>query len=429
MSKREESADSGACVFVRIMRARGLSVQDGDLKSTFKAIEEYKMTPTTRDPSCLCQVTSGRLEGATGVCEHASSPQWDHLVMFPYDNVRAGRSVDFKVVDVGGVFEVELGQCSVALDDAALAELPTSSESEKAPRLLALVPATMALADGPNAEGMDVSSIMALGNDVERKMKTIVTAEDAEETLEVAMWRGNRNDADAKAAFLGTKRKAPGDWFRDTAKTMLCAADFEETRGHGTTVMGGLVDLPPVSDPFKTGLGEGDAPRKDRKKGPRCVRYTECHTAVLRVQTLDCRWLHDLDYSARPYVELCLGDRVVAPSRGRTELDEDGWMVEDFSMLLTQPYCKEPLTLRIRNAPLMSDLGLGEDEILGQLDIPLVLEAPGKLPEPSKKAGDEEEDAVKEFRLAYNPGKGLCENATIAHRRGCRRLTKHTTRL
>ncbi|KAK7240085.1 hypothetical protein SO694_00116065 [Aureococcus anophagefferens] len=415
MSKREESADSGACVFVRIMRARGLSVQDGDLKSTFKAIEEYKMTPTTRDPSCLCQVTSGRLEGATGVCEHASSPQWDHLVMFPYDNVRAGRSVDFKVVDVGGVFEVELGQCSVALDDAALAELPTSSESEKAPRLLALVPATMALADGPNAEGMDVSSIMALGNDVERKMKTIVTAEDAEETLEVAMWRGNRNDADAKAAFLGTKRKAPVDWFRDTAKTMLCAADFEETRGHGTTVMGGLVDLPPVSDPFKTGLGEGDAPRKDRKKGPRCVRYTECHTAVLRVQTLDCRWLRDLDYSARPYVELCLGDRVVAPSRGRTELDEDGWMVEDFSMLLTQPYCKEPLTLRIRNAPLMSDLGLGEDEILGQIDIPLVLEAPGKLPEPSKKAGDEEEDAVKEFRLAYNPGKGLCENATIAH--------------
>ena len=71
MSKREESADSGACVFVRIMRARGLSVQDGDLKSTFKAIEEYKMTPTTRDPSCLCQVTSGRLEGATGVCERA----------------------------------------------------------------------------------------------------------------------------------------------------------------------------------------------------------------------------------------------------------------------------------------------------------------------------------------------------------------------
>ncbi|KAH8062827.1 hypothetical protein JL720_13198 [Aureococcus anophagefferens] len=377
MSKREESADSGACVFVRIMRARGLSVQDGDLKSTFKAIEEYKMTPTTRDPSCLCQVTSGRLEGATGVCEHASSPQWDHLVMFPYDNVRAGRSVDFKVVDVGGVFEVELGQCSVALDDAALAELPTSSESEKAPRLLALVPATMALADGPNAEGMDVSSIMALGNDVERKMKTIVTAEDAEETLEVAMWRGNRNDADAKAAFLGTKRKAPGDWFRDTAKTMLCAADFEETRGHGDD-------------------GHG------RAGGP-------------AAGTLDCRWLHDLDYSARPYVELCLGDRVVAPSRGRTELDEDGWMVEDFSMLLTQPYCKEPLTLRIRNAPLMSDLGLGEDEILGQIDIPLVLEAPGKLPEPSKKAGDEEEDAVKEFRLAYNPGKGLCENATIAH--------------
>ena len=184
MSKREESADSGACVFVRIMRARGLSVQDGDLKSTFKAIEEYKMTPTTRDPSCLCQVTSGRLEGATGVCEHASSPQWDHLVMFPYDNVRAGRSVDFKVVDVGGVFEVELGQCSVALDDAALAELPTSSESEKAPRLLALVPATMALADGPNAEGMDVSSIMALGNDVERKMKTIVTAEGGKRAIQ-----------------------------------------------------------------------------------------------------------------------------------------------------------------------------------------------------------------------------------------------------
>lgn len=240
--------------------------------------------------------------------------------------------------------------------------------------------------------------------------------EDVEETLEVSIWRGMRNDADAKAAFLGTKRRLPGDWFRDYAKTMLCAADYDETRGKGTSVMGGLIDLPPVADPFQKMNPMPSSPnarRSERKKGPRIVRYTECHTAVLRVQTIDARWQTDLDYSARPYVELQLGKRVVAPSRGKVELNEDGWMVEDFSMLLTQPYCRDPLTLRIRNSPL-TDLALGEDEILGAVEIPLVLEAPGKVPVDADADGDE---AVKEFRLAYNPGKGLAENPTIAHTR------------
>lgn len=92
---REQNADTDACVFVRVLRARGMTVQDGDLKSAFTAIESYKLTATTRDPSCLCHVRCGGLEGTTEICEEASSPQWNMLFMFPLDNVSQARRAPF----------------------------------------------------------------------------------------------------------------------------------------------------------------------------------------------------------------------------------------------------------------------------------------------------------------------------------------------
>ena len=87
----EQNADEGACVFVRVLRARGISVQEGDLRSTMNAMEKYQISTTTRDPSCLCHVNCGKLQGTTEVCEAASSPQWNMLFMFPMDNVKQAR--------------------------------------------------------------------------------------------------------------------------------------------------------------------------------------------------------------------------------------------------------------------------------------------------------------------------------------------------
>ena len=94
---------------------------------------------------------------------------------------------------------------------------------------------------------------------------------------------------------------------------------------------------------------------------------------MLRVETLDARGLESSlrgtarELWRRPYVELQLGSRVVAPSKGGGGSrggDEDAWMTEDFSMLVTQPYAACPLRLRVMRPRLASDLGVVGDEIL-----------------------------------------------------------------
>ena len=128
------------------------------------------------------------------------------------------------------------------------------------------------------------------------------------------------------------------------------------------------------------------------------MRYTECHTAVLRVETLDARWNSHFDYGARPYVELQLGDRVVAPHRLVAPDDENEWMREDFSMLLTQPYCADQLQLRVKTGSF--GVGVTTDAQVGCVSIPLVLEPPGRHASPAA----DDDPTIRELRLASKPG-------------------------
>ena len=198
------------------------------------------------------------------------------------------------------------------------------------------------------------------------------------------LWRGHRNDEDGRAAKPAARRESRGSGSGDgflgaSLSALLCApgADDDGPSRFGFCDDGAdLVDDGPATLERR---GAYDAAR------PRSVRYTECHTAVLRVETLDARGLESSlrgtarELWRRPYVELQLGSRVVAPSKGGSRGgDEDAWMTEDFSMLVTQPYAACPLRLRVMRPRLASDLGVVGDEILGEVEIPLALEPPGK---------------------------------------------------
>ena len=116
---------------------------------------------------------------------------------------------------MGGVFETSLGRCTVSMGGSQLSTLPNSSEHESAPRLLPLESNLMAMSHGESAH--DISGIMSMGSDAAKAMKGAASLDDVEETIEVSIWRGHRNDADAKAAFLGasacaeSSEKSP--WF------------------------------------------------------------------------------------------------------------------------------------------------------------------------------------------------------------------------
>ena len=226
------------------------------------------------------------------------------------------------------------------------------------------------------------------------------------------LWRGHRNDEDGRAAKPAARRESRGSGSGDgflgaSLSALLCAPGGDDD---GPSRFGFCDDGADLVDDGPATLerrGAYDAAR------PRSVRYTECHTAVLRVETLDARGLESSlrgtarELWRRPYVELQLGSRVVAPSKGGGGSrggDEDAWMTEDFSMLVTQPYAACPLRLRVMRPRLASDLGVVGDEILGEVEIPLALEPPGKH---CGGGGDAADPGLRELRLAYNPGKGL----------------------
>ena len=152
------------------------------------------------------------------------------------------------------------------------------------------------------------------------------------------LWRGHRNDEDGRAAKPAARRESRGSgsgdgFFGASLSALLCAPGDDDD---GPSRFGFCDDGADLVDD-----GPATLERRNDAARPRSVRYTECHTAVLRVETLDARGLESSlrgtarELWRRPYVELQLGSRVVAPSKGGGGSrggDEDAWMTEDFSI-------------------------------------------------------------------------------------------------
>ncbi|KAH8053929.1 plant phosphoribosyltransferase [Aureococcus anophagefferens] len=318
---QQDASSSGDCVFVRVVRGRGLSASRGlgaSLGAAASSMARRSSGAAAREPTCRVLVRCGRLEAWTAPVEETAEPEWDsaNLFMFPCDNVRSARQLVFEVFG-GGMFD-------------------------RSP-----------------------------------------------------------------AARRESRGSGSGDGFGASLSALLCAPGDDDDGPSRSGFCDDGADLVDDGPATLERRGGHDAAR------PRSVRYTECHTAVLRVETLDARGLESSlrgtarELWRRPYVELQLGSRVVAPSKGGGGSrggDEDAWMTEDFSMLVTQPYAACPLRLRVMRPRLASDLGVVGDEILGEVEIPLALEPPGRH---CGGGGDAADPGLRELRLAYNPGKGL----------------------
>ncbi|KAH8086095.1 hypothetical protein JL720_7296 [Aureococcus anophagefferens] len=315
---QQDASSSGDCVFVRVVRGRGLSASRGlgaSLGAAASSMARRSSGAAAREPTCRVLVRCGRLEAWTAPVEETAEPEWDsaNLFMFPCDNVRSARQLVFEVFDGGGMFDRRVGAARVAPG--------VGSFARRAPGHGTFVGrAARRRARGARGAPATAPRLLRLLSD---------------EVL-----------ASADAVELGN----------DAASAVADAAGFDASS---------LPDLPGADRAAK--LGE----------------------ALLGDETLE------------------LGSRVVAPSKGGGGSrggDEDAWMTEDFSMLVTQPYAACPLRLRVMRPRLASDLGVVGDEILGEVEIPLALEPPGKH---CGGGGGAADPGLRELRLAYNPGKGL----------------------
>ena len=116
---QQDASSSGDCVFVRVVRGRGLSASRGlgaSLGAAASSMARRSSGAAAREPTCRVLVRCGRLEAWTAPVEETAEPEWDsaNLFMFPCDNVRSARQLVFEVFDGGGMFDRRVGAARVA---------------------------------------------------------------------------------------------------------------------------------------------------------------------------------------------------------------------------------------------------------------------------------------------------------------------------